>query len=535
MARHFVRLKLRLLANRLRAGTVVGTIGFVAVWLVAVVLGGLIGLGVFAFGRVVEAPGLILTIVYTLTFLAWAVIPASLAALDETLDPRRFELLPLTPERLTAGLLTAASVSPGSIGTLIGLSVATFASFPDWRLVPIQIVAVLIELAMCLVVARLVTTFLANLLASRRTRELVTLGIAVVIGLVVFLPTLFDDGDGSGPQIEIEVDSLGWVDSMVWTPPGAVGASVGRAADGQVPLSIAMLGYGLAAALLIGWGWARMVRRMLVTTPSGGGRSRRKADPGRQLVLLPTWMRLRPGPVSGVAAKELRYLVRDNRVRSQMVGSFIPVVVLGFMFRDSMGGFEYAPFLAALVAYMIALGILSNQFGADGGSFWGYVVSTAPLASVLRGKNLGWGSMAAIPALIAAFVLSFWSGHFDYLGAAVLGSAAVLLLTITVANFTSIYGAQPIPESNPFASKGFSGNVFVAVILSLMVTGFVMLPLIVLVGFAAGLFGSVVATGAAIIGVGYGLLMYRIGMRLVTRLLRERQQTLLNTMDRDLD
>ncbi len=531
MVRHFVRLKLRILANRLRAGTLLGTIGFVAIWMAAVILGGLLGLGVFGFGRVVEEPGLILILAYTLTFVGWMVLPAALSALDETLDPRRFELLPLSSRKLTTGLLAAGVVSPGAVGTLIGLVVATFASFPQWPLVPFAALAVLVELLMCLVVARLVTSLLASLLASRRTRELVTLAFAIVIGLVAFLPSLLDGGSGEGSGIEVEVTSLDWLESAIWLPPGAVAGSVSLAADGEMAKSILLILYGAAATLLIGWAWARTVRRTLVTAPNSGGSTRRRADHGGPLALTPAWLRIRSGPVGGVAAKELRYLVRDNRMRSQLIGSLVPVLILAFLSRNSIDGVAHAPFLAALVAYMIALGILSNQFGADGGSFWGYVVSAASLSSVIRGKNLGWGAIAAAPALFAAVVLSFWSGHFAYLVAAILGAGAVLLVATTIGNFTSIYGAQPIPEGSPFGSRGFSGNVFVAVILSLAASGFLLFPLLVVIGLPAYFLGPVPATLAAVVGVGYGLVLYRLGMRLVTRLLVERQQILLDTID----
>lgn len=535
MVRHFVRLKVRLFANRLRTSSVVGTIGFVLIWLVGVIAGVLGGLAVFGLGRLTGEPALTLVIAYTAVFAGWMVIPATLSALDETLDPRRFELLPLSPRQLTLGLLTAAAVTPGGLGTLLGLVVATVASFPSWSLAPGLMLAVATELLLCLLIARLVTTVLSNLLASRRARELVTLLFGLMFALFAVIPVLLDSGDaGDEPDLEITVSSLEAFEFLGWTPPGAVGRSVGLLAEGQVATSLGLLLYGLFFGALLGWAWSKAVRRQLVTVPSGGPRVRR-SESDRALALTPGWLRLRSGPILGVVSKELRYLVRDNRVRSQLLGSLIPVVVLAFLSGDSLGSGTYAPFLAVGAAFLFVFSVLANQFGMDGGSFWGYVVSPAPLSDVVRGKNLGWGMVIIAPVAILAIGFAFWSGDFTYLVAALFSSVAVLLVAMAIGNMTSIYGAFRIPESNPFGSRGFSGSVFVAVVLSMMASGALLLPLLAVVALPVVFLGPVEATAGAVIGVVYGLFIYWQGMRLASRLLVERRQILLDTIDGDKD
>ncbi len=167
----------------------------------------------------------------------------------------------------------------------------------------------------------------------------------------------------------------------------------------------------------------------------------------------------------------------------------------------------------------------------DGGSFWGYVVSPAPLSQVVKGKNLGWGIVVLAPVIIIALGLAIWNGDFTYLLAAVLASVAVLLVATAIGNMTSIYGAFRIPESNPFGSRGFSGNVFIAVLLSMMVSGALLLPLAGLIALPVVFLGPVQATFGALLGVGYGMLVYWLGMRLTSRLLVERRQSLLDLLD----
>jgi ABC-2 type transport system permease protein len=532
LVRHFVRLKLTILANRIRSQSVIGTIGYFAMW-AAGLLGGLIGgLAIFGLGRLTDEPGIALVVGYVLAFLGWMIVPPSLSALDETLDPRRFELLPIAPRRLTLGLLAAAAVTPGGLGTLVGLLVATVGSFPEWQLIPAIVVAVAVELMICLVIARLVTTLLSNLLSSRRARELVTLGLALTIGLVALLPSLLDD-PGSGPEIEITITSLEWVEGMVWLPPGALASSVAMASEGRYLESIGLLVYGMAATALIGLAWSGSVRRMLTTAPSSGRRGRRRDDVGRTLALMPSWLRV-GGPVGGLASKELRYLVRDNRVRSQLIGSLVPIVAIAFVSRGGIGDSEFAPFLATGIAFLIVLGVLANQFGFDGGSFWAYVVSPAPLSSVVRGKNLGWGIVAVPPVDVAALALGAWSGDFSYVAAAVLAGVGVLLVATAIGNFTSIYGAFRIPETNLFGSKGASGVVFFAVIISMFASGGLLLPLAALVVLPTIWVGPPGATVGALAGLGYATVIYLVAMRLTGPLLVERQQELLEKIDKDL-
>lgn len=533
MVRHFVRLKLRLLANRLRTQSVMGTIGYFAIWAAGIVAGVLAGLAVFGLGRLVEEPGPVLILSYTAVFVGWAIIPASLSALDEALDPRRFELLPIGPRRLTLGLLAAGVVTPGGIGTLLGLSIATFGLYPRLSLLPWLLVAVTTELALCLVVARLVTSLLSNLLASRRTRELVTLFFGLVITTVAILPAWLTEPDGSASgEIEITLSSFDWVDRLVWLPSGALAGSVVEGAQGENVVALGLSVYGILLTVIIAAAWARSVRTMLVTAPIAGRTARRRSSQ-RTLALMPSWLDLRPGPVSGVVAKELRYLVRDNRVRAQLIGSVVPLVVIIFISGGPLDGGPYTPFLAAAVTFLIVLGALANQFGTDGGSLWAYVASPAPLSTVVRGKNLSWGLVAMPLVVVAALVLGTANGDFSYVPAAIFGSAGVLLVSVAIGNVTSIYGAYRIPERNPFGTRGASGSAFFAILISMMVSGALLLPIVALVGLPAAYLGPVAATVGAIAGIAYGAMIYRVGMKVTTRLLIERQQILLDTIDRE--
>lgn len=533
MVGHFVRLKTRLLANRLRTQTVLGVVGFVLIWVAAVVAGALGGLGVATLSRLTDEPGPVLMIVYTAFFVGWAVIPAMVSALDETLDPRRFELLPISPSRLVAGLLTAGAVGPGGLGTLLALTLGTAGSYSDWKLAPMILLAVVVELALCLVVARFVTSVFANLLASRRAREVVTLAFGLVIGAIAFLPTWFNEE--SGFRFEITITSLDDFAALMWFPPGALGSSLEVAAEGRLVAGLGLLFYGLAVAGVILWAWARSVRRMLETAPTSGRSGRRRNGTDRVLRLVPAWAPVRRGPPAGMLAKELRYLARDNRVRAQLLGSLTGLIAIVFVAQREQLSTPYAPYLAAGLAFFFVVGTLMNQFGYEGGSFWGYVVSPAPLIDVVKGKNLSWGLLAGTVTLVAATILSLVNRDLTHWASASLAGVAVVFLVMTTGNFASIYGAYVIPESNPFSNRGASGAVFVTVVLSMAASAVLLAPLGLLVVLPLVILGPLAATVGALMGLGYALAIYRVGLRLTSRLLIERQQNLLQTIDSDRD
>ncbi|MGH9196939.1 MAG: transporter, partial [Acidimicrobiia bacterium] len=92
-------------------------VGFILLWFGALGLGAMIGLGAFAAVRAFGPPALLLA--WVVIAAAWLVGPLVAAALDETLEPRRLELLPLPPLRLVTGLLAAAAIGPGALATAV--------------------------------------------------------------------------------------------------------------------------------------------------------------------------------------------------------------------------------------------------------------------------------------------------------------------------------------------------------------------------------------------------------------------------------
>ncbi|MER6591667.1 ABC transporter permease, partial [Micromonospora purpureochromogenes] len=158
-ARHFVRLKLRVMGNNFRgqgwrlAMFVIGVL--VGLWFAA---GGFLALAAPGFAD--EPRYALLTAAFGggLLVLGWLLLPLVFFGVDETLDPARFALLPLPRRTLVAGLFAAALVSVPVLAVLLAVSglVVTAAALGGWAAGLVAAVGVVAGLLLCVAASRAV-------------------------------------------------------------------------------------------------------------------------------------------------------------------------------------------------------------------------------------------------------------------------------------------------------------------------------------------------------------------------------------------
>ena len=502
----FVRLKLRVLRSRLGAAGILSTLGFVLVWLAG------IGSGVAGMALLSLlprfAPGIATPLavgVFFLVGLAWVVGPVIAASIDDALDVRRFELLPIPTVQLGIGLLAAGLVGPGSLATIIALvggSVAGYAGLVS--AVPILVTAT-VACVLFVVTARWALTALADLLRSRRTQEIAGL----VLGLFMAIPGLFSVlVNTSGlPFLDYVDQAVTWVS---WTPPGALGRAVAAFGEGDWLLGAAGLAYGSAVLWGAIVGYGRSLDRLQTTVGDVGAH---RAVRGAGRALRPDRIPLPSGPIGAVAAKELIYLRRDARLRAQLIGSVIGVAVLAAVSITAVDLGVYGPFLAAIVAFLLVVALVVNQFGYDGGSMWAYLIIAPDLGTVLKGKNLAWVMFCTPLLVLAAVGGGVVSADGRYVPAAIVGSTAILLVWMGVGNATSLLGPARIPESNPFGNRGASGASVVASLGGLAAAGILNLPVLAAVGIPVVFFDTGWATLGSVAALLYAVGLYALSFR----------------------
>jgi ABC-2 type transport system permease protein len=519
----FVRLKLRMLKNRLGSSSVLALIGFVLVWVAAIGAGVGVAILVSAGARLLPAiRDDLAVLVLAVTGIGWVVGPVVAASIEDSLDPRKFESLPIGRIRLGVGLAAAGVFGPGGVATTIGLVGGALGGYADLlSAVPIT-VAALLAVVLAVVTARWLITLLSDLLRSRRTREIAALVVGLTMALPGVLSALVNLG---GLRVEASIERLASV--AIWLPNGALGAAVVAFADHEWLRGALLVGYGAAALVAVTWAYGRAIDRLQVTVGAGGGREVRTGGS-----LRPSRIRLPAGAVGAVAAKELIYLRRDSRLRGQMVGSLIGIVVIagiGFPLLRT----EFGPFLAAPMAFFVVIALVVNQFGYDGGSFWGYLTIAPDLVTVLRGKNLAALVFAVPVCTLAAIVGASIAGDWLHVPAAIVSAVAVVGVWSAVGNVTSILGPIQMPESNPFGTRGVSGAAFVASMVGLLAAGALMLPVIGAVGAAAWFGGPGWALAAAVVSVGFAAVVYVVSFRFTGPLMERRMFSVMAVIDAD--
>jgi ABC-2 type transport system permease protein len=518
MARHFLRLKLTLIRNGLRSKGLrklgIGFSIFAWFWLVVAALGLLLAS---------HSQALVVPLVFDSFLLGWLFLPLLGMGTDETLDPSRLALLPLDRSTLMRGLLTASLVGVAPVATLLALSGALIRLRPGVAGTIVIGALVAVELLACVVGSRAVTTMFSGVLRSRRGRDLLVFVVAVG-GLVPALAGQLVPRLLVGPNHKtITVGPAGR--ALYVLPSGWLAHGVLEARAGHLLVAVAELAAGSAAVAAALWLWGWALQRALTTSEPAAAKKGKKG-PGlfsRPLSFLP---RTRTG---AMAAKEMRYMWRDPRRRASLLSVVILLAfpVVGILMRQTHS--RALVLLAGAGALVLCLQAV-NQFGLDGPALWMNVAAGGDPAADLRGKNLAIAAPGAAVVAIEAVGLAALSGGWAYVPAALLLGAAVMGITLGVANLTSVLAPYPVADTGTNLWGNNAGCLTaVTGLLAMAVAGILLAPIVAgvavsLTAWPAGL--AAVAAGAAV----YGFLVWRLGCRLAANRLRSRQIEVLQAV-----
>ncbi|MBM7491547.1 ABC-2 type transport system permease protein [Micromonospora luteifusca] len=544
-ARHFVRLKLRVMGNSFRGQG----------WRIAMFIGGgVLGLwfavsGFFLFA----APGLAGDGQYAvlaaaggggLLVLAWLLLPLIFFGVDETLDPARFALLPLSRRTLVTGLFVAALISVPALAVLVASFGMVFTAWAlgGWTAGLVAVVGVVGGLLLCVAASRAVTSAFATMLRSRRVRDLAAVLLAVTAALLGPLQ-LF----GLAALREADWTRLAGVATVLgWTPLGApwtagIDVAQGRVWAAPVKLLITVVALGV----LLAW-WSRSLESAMVGAVSAGKAPVQRGATGGAVSQLFPWIAgwARRDRFGTLVAREARYWWRDARRRANLitiavVGIFVPVLinVTGGDFASMNDeGFTAAASDSSPVVVtisMVFVGVLAavtlaNQFGFDGSAYAANVVAGVPGRVELRARMTAF-SLYVLPMLaIVAVVLSVVLGRPEWIGLTAGSLAATYGAGLAVNSFVSVLGAYSLPEtSNPFAMNSGAGLAKgLLTLLSMVISAVVAVPMVV----AAGLLGDAWLWLALPVGIAYGLGTALLGAYLAGDVLDRRQPELLATV-----
>lgn len=527
MARHFARLKLTLLVAALRLSWQ-QLLGF----LLSLLVGLPLALGAFALlvwlgGEAAGGSGLRLA--FAVLTVLWMVGPPLLFGLDETLDPARLRLLPLTRRQLAGGLLAASAIGVGPLITLVALVGAVVGFAPAGPGAVIVVAAVLAHFLLCLTAARVVTTALSRWLRSRRGQDVIVIAGALLgvgmAGLGQVPNLLFNviDDYGAFEAGLARVEAIVGVTPLAWAGSAVVAGSEGRLLVGAAWLLAAG---GLVAALVAVW--IRLLAGAATATPNhSGGGADRPLFSGLASVL----PRNRLG---ASAAKELRYQWRVPQLRAQWI--FMPLIAVALILGGLLVPGDVSRLLVFGVCGLVAFHGFSaiNAFGGDRGAVWALVAAGGVGRADLAGKNAA-GALVLLPlAAVVAMALAALSGGWAYVVPAVLGAVAVLACAYGVGNVVSVVAPTPLPESAANAWAGASGAGCAAAFaqaLAVLVGGILLVPAALGVGLSVA-FAPGWMIPASLVAACYGLGLWWLGLVISAQLAVKRGPEMVAALTR---
>jgi ABC-2 type transport system permease protein len=464
--------------------------------------------------------------------LGWLLLPLVFFGVDESLDPARFALLPLSRRTLVAGLLTAALIGVPAAATLLATSglVLGAAVQGGWAAGLTQAVGVLAGLLLCVAASRAITSAFATMLRSRRVRDLAAILLALLAALLGPLQIALLNAGKSADYHQL----IGPARVVGWTPLGApytLGTDVIEGHAWAVPIKLAITALTLVALL---WWWSASLESAMVgQAASGPVRSSRSVPGGPVTQFYPRVLRWLPRQQSSaLVAREVRYWWRDARRRANLitftvVGTFIPIMVnvgSGGTLRSDRQTPAAVTISVVLVGVLAAV-TLANQFGFDGSAYAANVIAGVSGRAELRARVVAF-SIYIVPLLIGIGVLvPAVLGHPSWLPPMLGGLFAAYGVGLAVNLFVSIFGAFALPETaNPFAMNSGRGAAK---------------GLLSLVGLLASMAGAAPFVAAAVIlgdawtwlaipvGLGYGLAAAALGCYIAGDVLDRRAPELL--------
>lgn len=447
--RVFVRLKLRLVLNGVRRMTrsTWARIGFafsILAALLAAALGFGMALGLRTFWDPTAQHRILILGTAGIVF-GWWFGPVLSGGVDETIDPARLSLVPLTRSQIRRGQIAAGFVGISPLVVIIWVIGIVIGMARSWAALPLVLLTGVVVLLAALVGSRSLSTSLARMSRSRRGGDMAAL-IAVLGGSVIF----------AGLQLirfltDEQLDAAAGV--VRWTPPGMAGEAFELAAGGRYLAAAWRIGVLGAVVMVAGWWWSRQLDRLL-TEPSDTRGGQLDHD-GARLAIFGGHRRWLPHTASGAAvAREMVYLVRSPGRRGALLGGTVLGLVYVTFFVARGGGGDTWVVLAAPVAMLFALQYASNQLGVDPAAFWIEVAAGADPRARWVGRQMLAVIAVMLPVIVAATILGVWTGGWIEFAVVMVCMSGASLSMVGVGSFLSPMFVTPIPDSgNPFGNR----------------------------------------------------------------------------------
>ncbi len=458
-----------------------------------------------------------------LAWLGWTTLPVLLFPLDETLDPARFSLAPITRGRLMVGLSAAALITPTLLVPLVLL-------ITDLRLYaptsPIAWLAAVALLLLMIVTGRTFSGLVTRILRGRRGRDLAML---LVGSLGVFGFALQQVVDHTVHRLGLTgavsvypLSTSGW-----WLPPVAAQRAIAEAGLGHWLTALGSLTITCAWIVVIAVAWNRLIDQLTTLPEITMATAARKN--GHGLTRLPGWS----VPIL-IARKELRFYLRDPRERMVWTGAVIFLgvivasVIVGTATLSQLRLSPWLPLLGPLVVVFVGLPVALNQFGWERNAASFLFALPAKPSHMIIGKNLATAVAILTEAAVLSVILAAISGRWSVLVVIPPLAVTAVACQLSVGNIVSVIAPLRLPNvgTDMFAQASEQGCLSVgAQVASFFIIVLLLIPSVsafaLVVGYGQNL-SPWIATGGSLLwgGIVYGIGLF-IGSKVLARRLPE--------------
>jgi ABC-2 type transport system permease protein len=507
MVAHLMRMKLAITVNGWKRSTfqLVMSIFFIAYMVFVLAMWG-VG-AAFLPELEVQWRGTVLTLVGAAVVLGWIVIPVFFTGVDMTLDPANFTTFGIPSRTLVLGLALAGLVTVPGAATLVAYLLSSLAWRDSLPAVLTAIPTAILGALFCICISYAVTGLLAAFTGQRRIREIVS-----IIALVPLMLSGVILG-GIVDSVEAAADRLPGIAAVIaWTPLGSFTAAPWAAAEGRYGEA---LGQGLLCLVWVAvavWLWQLAVNRSY-TQVRGSGPASRVSKAG--LGLLGSL----PGtPAGAIAARSIIYWLKDPRYSASLV--VIPLMLVLFWFLGAQSGdYSLVLFMGPVTGFMLGYAI-SADIAYDSSAFALHVTSGVSGRDDRVGR-VGALLLWALPLTLVLTLATTWiAGTWDLLPGLIGLALGALLTGAGVSAVSSARFIYPVPKpgDSPFATpEGSALRMLLVSLGAMVVIGVLVLPELIL-------FVVALATGNMLfqwltlgIGLGLGLFVVWLGIRLGSR------------------
>ncbi|RJL22068.1 hypothetical protein [Bailinhaonella thermotolerans] len=376
--------------------------------------------------------------------LMWIIGPLTQAgAHGGVLRTEWFRLLPARPREVARAWLPSEFAGVGPLVTLIALAAIVVYAAPAGGLaVAVAVVAVAGQLAVLVLLSKTMVLLIGGVMRTRFGVEVAAFQMSLMLaiafaGWIPFAaPVVPGPGQRGAPfdLLALAKSGLpaGVVDVLTWSPVGWGMGAARAAVAGDLGGAAVFLALLVVLAVALAALWRVLMVRRLSLPPSrpvaatGGGR-----EPYLASIL-------GRSPVGAVAARELITWRRDPARALELRHGLLTPALMGVI--AGLSGWTWAlPSVGALIAMFAAMASV-NLYALDGTALWQTLLTPRAIRADVRGRQLAWGLLFAVPALVWTVVSlpltgAWWAGPVA-VGAAVaglgVGAGMIVLLGVTM-------------------------------------------------------------------------------------------------------